>query len=59
MDPFDFIGVAGIALVTVGVWLVSPPAALIVLGCVLVGVAVVGARRGQASQPTPAKDGGE
>lgn len=36
----DLLFVMGLALVTVGLWLVSPALALVVLGLVVMGVAV-------------------
>jgi len=41
----DIAALAGLALITIGVWQISPPCALIVLGSLLFGGAVNGARR--------------
>lgn len=46
VDRNDAAGVVGAALVTVGLWQVHPPTALIVLGVLCLALAVSGARRG-------------
>lgn len=45
VDARDVVGVAGVALITGGAWMVYPPAALIVCGVLLLGGAIMAARR--------------
>jgi hypothetical protein len=44
IDRNDVFGVAGAGLVTAGLWEIYPPAALIVLGVLLLALAVAGAK---------------
>jgi CHASE2 domain-containing sensor protein len=46
MDRWDGIALVGLVMVGVGLWFVYWPLALIVPGAALVGLGVVGARRG-------------
>lgn len=46
MDRNDVVGIIGAVLVTAGLWMIYPPAALIVLGCGLVTLALLGASAG-------------
>jgi len=43
IDGGDVLGLVGLVLLAAGLWLWWPPAALIVTGSILLGVAVVGA----------------
>jgi hypothetical protein len=45
-DPWDLAGVAGVALITAGVWMIYRPAGLIFLGAVLVTAAILVPRHG-------------
>lgn len=44
----DLSGLAGLASLSVGLWWVYPPAALIVSGAILLALAVFGASRGDS-----------
>ncbi|HEX9810631.1 MAG TPA: hypothetical protein VGA88_00890 [Burkholderiales bacterium] len=50
VDRNDLAGLLGAALVTGGLWEMHPPTAMIVLGVLLLALAVVGARNGNASK---------
>lgn len=43
-DQRDFIGLAGLALLGYGAWLVYPPAGFLAPGLVMCGVAIFGVR---------------
>lgn len=45
VDVRDALGIIGLGLLGYGCWLIYPPAAFIVPGVVLVGVAIFGTRR--------------
>ncbi len=44
-DSRDALGVIGLGLLAGGCWMVYPPAALVLPGLVLIGVAIFGVRR--------------
>lgn len=44
-DRYDLLGLAGLGLLAWGLWMVFPPAALIVAGALLLAAAVAGAAR--------------
>ncbi len=52
-DARDLVGIAGLGLLGTGVWLVYPPAALIVVGSALLALALVGACRGRGPRRRP------
>lgn len=45
-DPRDVSGIAGVALITAGAYLVYRPAGLIVLGAALLAFAILASRKG-------------
>ncbi len=44
IDRRDIVGIGGLCLIGTGLWWIFPPAALIVPGLILTGIAVFGVR---------------
>lgn len=44
VDRYDVIAVAGLLMLGIGLWLLLPAAALIVIGAILLGFSVLGAK---------------
>ncbi len=45
LDVYDFVGVAGLGLLSYGAWLIYEPAAFIVAGALMIACAVASARK--------------